>query len=229
MAVSLYLKLEEVEVEVEEYHEKGRAYKNYRYMGETLQHDNGVFRHEMYEAQRPLDPKFEKKVFKVVIRDWLPHRPVREQGVYTDTQTKVEAELTYASRSGADGYEVVITASSVATASEFLRQIRAGEIRPTRSYEDPQGGPSYAELAAEIQGLRDRSVGLGNQLDIYKGYYRETVGRLSTMSAENIALHRQLDAAQTRIAELEGQEDEPMSWWRRILDAINSIGAPLEH
>ncbi len=89
--------------------------------------------------------------------EWISGTPARENGVYEhkSATTEVETECTD-SRNRTFKTKLSIRADKLEDAEELYQLIRTGDIRPTKSYEAPQGGLSRKELETQLAEANSR-------------------------------------------------------------------------
>lgn len=88
-------------------------------------------------------------VEEITLREWF-FGARRETGFYTHNSATAEVEW--------DDEKINVSASAkkMDDLIELVQKIREGTIRPEKSYEGPQGGPSYAELDTALKSVNEQ-------------------------------------------------------------------------
>jgi len=118
--------------------------------GMALYSDKGRL-HVMLNEWDIVPPVLEEFVTDVSIRVTAPCESFRREcGVYAYEDAEAEVE-TYNLGGQKQSYLFAVKAKNLQSAQALLRQIKAGTIRPTESYEGAQQGLSRAELEAKLE------------------------------------------------------------------------------
>lgn len=100
-------------------------------------------------TERALPPKLVELVEEITLSDSIPIIPRRESGLYHNQTKSARAEVE--NNASVDCRKnVFITGKNIEDVQELFLAIKSGNIYPSMSYEDPQGGKSRAELEAEV-------------------------------------------------------------------------------
>ncbi|TSC59749.1 MAG: hypothetical protein LiPW15_769 [Parcubacteria group bacterium LiPW_15] len=91
---------------------------------------------------------------EVTLHEFFPMLAKRETGIYRHKSAEAELDEQHMGGKNRIDYAFSASAKNIGDAKELLRLVRAGGIRPSESYETPQGGMSRKDLEAEVERLR---------------------------------------------------------------------------
>ena len=150
---SIYVYLSEEVKNKEGYEEKqrserGQQWKEYRIAGMYLFRDKERPYISLSEIECPIPEIVSDIVVGFSLRDWIPSRPKRINGIY-----KLETATATVDTSG-DRTEVRITAEKLEDLRELYYKIRAGQTFPSENWEaeqitDPSPKTEETELATK--------------------------------------------------------------------------------
>jgi hypothetical protein len=98
-----------------------------------------------------IPPVLEQYIDEISIWGTIPSIPHREFGVYKTESARAEVEIYTLTNES-----IKVTSKVLAGALALVEKIKAGTIRPNKSYEAPQGGKSRRQLEAELTGTEQQ-------------------------------------------------------------------------
>ncbi len=124
--------------------------------GITLFNDRGRLCTFVGDEGAKLPEELQKYVAEFSLYITMAEVARRETGIYCQGSAEAELEVAEYSK-GRLGYRVRARGKKAEDVRELLRMIRAGEIRPERSYEGQQIGMSRSELEAKVASLAEKN------------------------------------------------------------------------
>lgn len=128
------------------------------FAGERIQSDKVGPYVQVDDRINTLPDYFEGVVAMITFSEELPTRAHREAGEYS--HGTASAVL----KNHSDGSPLFIEGKKLEDIRQLERLILTGKIRPKVSYEEPQMGPTYADLKAELEETKKKLLTLQAEL-----------------------------------------------------------------